>query len=225
MMTYVESLQQPVGQSSTTGASTLGLPITQPWSGEFCLHQSPNRRSKGAGSDATGVQADIGALIDECDDAIGRGLTAAGYTQRFVDYEDAKQEALAAIVAGFPTATPPDRPCGWMHTVTRNSAIGRTRSKAARQRGAERLRNVTGLTDVTTQDQYPAEQLDVKALAELVIGTLPPDYRDMVVGYYFDELSVKELAKRNYVAEDTVYTRLRRARVAMLQVLKEHGHA
>ncbi len=188
------------------------------------MHQSPNRRS-GAGPEDAGTQVDVGALIAQCADAIGRGLTAAGYTPRFVDYEDARQDAVAAIVAGFPKANPPDRPCGWMHTVTRNSAIGRTRSKAARQRAAERLRNTTSFADATAHDEYPAEQLDAKALAELVIGTLPPDYRDMVVGYYFDELSVKELAERNYVAEDTVYTRLRRARAAMLTVLKEHGHA
>lgn len=190
---------------------------------------------RGGGADDVSVLVDrarrgerdaLSALIESCRSAIARGLAAAGYTRAFADYEDAQQDALAAIVDRFPRAEPPSSPCGWMHTVARNNAIGRTRSKEVRRRGAERLVRQTSAADLTTTDDYELEPtLPAEDLAALVIGALPGPYREVVVAYHLDEKSVAEIAEELYIAEDTVYTRLRRARKAMLQVLEEHGHA
>ncbi len=166
------------------------------------------------------------ALIERCSAAIARGLAAAGYTRAFIDYEDAEQDALTTIIDKFPEAGDVQSPCGWMHTVAKNRAIARTRSKEVRRRGTERLLRQAPLDDATHEDSYElGPSLSAKELASLVIGALPPDYRAVVVAYHLEDKPVSEIATELFIAEDTVYTRLRRARKAMLQVLKEHGHA
>lgn len=168
----------------------------------------------------------LSALIERCRRSIARGLAAAGYTNAFVDYEDAQQDALATIVERFPQSDDVASPCGWMHTVARNKAIARTRSKEVRRRGTERLIRQTTAADVTTADDYADDAvLPPDQLAALVLGGLRPEYRDVVVAYHLEEKSVAEIAAELHIAQDTVYTRLRRARKAMLAVLREHGHA
>jgi RNA polymerase sigma-70 factor (ECF subfamily) len=110
-----------------------------------------------------------------------------------------------------------------MHTVARNRAVARTRSKEARRRALERLRRVQPPGPV--DDDFGVEEVpSVHELASLVLGGLRPIYRDVVVAYYLDELSVEEISRELGLPADTIYTRLRRARRAMLQVLREHGH-
>lgn len=179
-----------------------------------------------AGVDKAADAARLLALIERCSDAIARGLAAAGYTARGLDYEDAEQDALATIVEKYPAGEPVASPCGWMHTVARNRAIGRTRSKEAYRRNADILRRRAALHDVVHVDDYDVEPtVSVGELARLVIGALPDAYRDVVVAYHLDDKSVATIAAELGIAEDTVYTRLRRARKAMLHTLREHGHA
>ena len=64
----------------------------------------------------------------------------------------------------------------------------------------------------------------VQELASLVVAALPEDYRAVVVGYYLDQKPVAQIAAELYIAEDSVYTRLRRARKVMLATLRENGH-
>ena len=92
--------------------------------------------------------------------------------------------------------------------------------------GGPGVHGLNGVCDVTTADDYDVEPtLAPDELAALVLGGLRPEYRDVVVAYHLEEKTVAEIAAELHIAQDTVYTRLRRARKAMLAVLREHGHA
>jgi RNA polymerase sigma-70 factor (ECF subfamily) len=186
---------------------------------------SPVKRTDLVSAAQSGDRAALMALIERCSGAIARGLVAAGYSPTFIDYEDAEQDALLAIVENFSRADPVASPCGWMHKVARNRAIGRTRSTVARKRSTERLVRQAALDDIAQVDEYDLDsRLPVEELVSLVVGALPPDYRAVVVAYHLDGMPVSRIAEELCIAESAVYTRLRRARKAMLQVLREHGH-
>lgn len=170
---------------------------------------------------AQGVSADLLSLIEGCSEAIARGLRAAGYTRYHDDYDDAEQQALRMIIESF-ADQPRHSPCGFMHTVAKRSAISRTRSEVRQRKVTERLRQQRAEAHIDAYDEgnpSPAE------LAELVVGSLSPIYRDVVVAYYLENKKVPEIAAELYIAEFTVRSRLQRARVFALQILKEQGHA
>ena len=53
------------------------------------------------------------------------------------------------------------------------------------------------------------------------IGNLKPKYKEVVLLYYYQELSVKEIAELLDKKESTVKVRLKRAREQLKQKLKE----
>lgn len=61
------------------------------------------------------------------------------------------------------------------------------------------------------------EQLDVNRAVE----ALPELYRSVILFYYFDDLSVKEICERTGLPKNTVVTRLRRGRMKLKEILGE----
>lgn len=55
------------------------------------------------------------------------------------------------------------------------------------------------------------------------LGNLPPDQRDVVVLFYFDDLPTEEIAKILNVAHVTVRTRLSRARERLRGILDDYN--
>ena len=80
---------------------------------------------------------------------------------------------------------------------------------------------------LTTSFSYPAkkarstviEQDEKSELADVVLQ-LPLKYREVIIYYYFEELSVLEVAQILSVSDNTVKTRLRKARALLKEQLK-----
>ena len=64
------------------------------------------------------------------------------------------------------------------------------------------------------------EQDEKLELADAVLQ-LPLKYREVIIYYYFEELSVIEVAKQLDLSDNTVKTRLRKARILLKDELKE----
>ena len=68
-----------------------------------------------------------------------------------------------------------------------------------------------------------ALQNDVNALLGLQILKLKPKYREVIVLYYYEDLSVTAIAEVLQASENTVKTRLKRAREQLKQSLSLKG--
>jgi RNA polymerase sigma-70 factor (ECF subfamily) len=122
--------------------------------------------------------------------------------------QDAAQEACAIVhrrVAGLRDPVAFD---AWLYTIVmREAARVRRRNPLA----AEPLESASTSVD-------GAIAIDVWS----ALSRLPPDQRDVVVLFYFDDLKTEDIARILRVAHATVRTRLNRARERLRGVLDDY---
>lgn len=68
-------------------------------------------------------------------------------------------------------------------------------------------------------DNIPAEQQSIQEVYDKVL-TLPQKYRTVIYLFYYEDLSIKDIAKILHTNENTIKTRLSRARVKLKDILK-----
>src|SRR5262249_22504846 len=112
----------------------------------------------------------------------------------------------------------------WLFRVTANEALMLMRSQR-RQRARlvegldfEELGVLPTVRSVTADDDA-ASLAEREAYVREALGSLPEDYRDIVVAHYHEELGLHEIAERFMVSESAVRSRLHRARVRLRAIL------
>ena len=79
---------------------------------------------------------------------------------------------------------------------------------------------------IDTHTDYPAESSEPHTHVRDAVLALPGMYREVTVLFYYENLSIKEIARLLTIPENTVSTRLRRARTMLQKNLKEEdSHA
>ena len=102
----------------------------------------------------------------------------------------------------------------WLFRVLRNRFI-RTLEKKRPVTAADSEIEIGEVPEDTTFEQFDSEML------QLAINDLPEDYKLVVLMYYFDELSYKEIAAEMDVPIGTVMSRLARAKTALRNKLSQ----
>ena len=138
--------------------------------------------------------------------------------------EEAAQESFLRVWRALPRYAPQTAALStWIYAITRNRCLTELTS-----------RNSVGLGSDDEAAWTEAEQLaatpvpnDASSLALLrqLVDTLPQAYRSCLTLYYFEELSVTEVAAMLGLPEGTVKTHLHRARQALHQLLEQRGLA
>ena len=111
--------------------------------------------------------------------------------------------------------------------------IFRIMTQAARKRAKERSRQLPDEDIVNRIDQVAVsrrmeaadeyERTADKALIEATLSALDQASREVIVLYYYEEMSVKEVAKTLGILEGTVKSRLYFARRKLKKILQEGG--
>ena len=111
--------------------------------------------------------------------------------------------------------------------------IFRIMTQAARKRAKERSRQLPDEDIVNRIDQVAVsrrmeaadeyERTADKALIEAALSALDQASREVIVLYYYEEMSVKEVAKTLGILEGTVKSRLYFARRKLKKILQEGG--
>ncbi len=133
--------------------------------------------------------------------------------------EDALQETWTRAMRGVPLAPAALRP--WLRTVSRRVARAFRRGEGRRrdrERGAARSEALPSTDEV-------AERLDLQQRVTAVVRELPEPYRSTVLLRYYEDLDVREIARRFQTTTDNVYARLARARVMIRDRLPEEIRA
>lgn len=123
------------------------------------------------------------------------------------DAEDVTQETFLRLVRAAPKFRDEDHCRAWLLRVAANCANDWFRAPWRRREGP--------LTDA-----LPAPEHEDGGVVEAVLA-LPAKYRTAVHLYYYEELSVAEIAKITGKSESAVKSRLFRARVLLREMLKE----
>lgn len=135
--------------------------------------------------------------------------TAMCLLQNRQDTEDAMQEALYIAYEKLGTLKSPDKFKPWLLKIVTNAAYDILR----------RRKPVLPLEDAarTTWQEDPSLHL---TLAQAV-SQLPPDYRQVVTLFYYEDLTVRQIAEIIGCGENVVKTRLFRARQRLRALLEE----
>ena len=123
------------------------------------------------------------------------------------DAEDVMQETFLRLLRARPDFAEPEHAKAWLLRVAANCANDWFRAPWRRREGP--------LTD-----SLPAPEHEDGGVVEAVLA-LPAKYRTAVHLYYYEELSVAEIAKITGKSESAVKSRLFRARAMLREALKE----
>ncbi len=122
------------------------------------------------------------------------------------DAEDAVCEAVLKAYENLDRLKKQERFKSWIMQITANEARKIYR-KSKREVGMEHV-----------DDVMPAFLDDYHELWDAVM-TLEEIYREVIILYFYDSLSVKEISKTLHIAEGTVKSRLSRGKKALKAVL------
>lgn len=102
----------------------------------------------------------------------------------------------------------------WLYRIAYNCAVDHLRKK-------EFIRS----SDFVEEDrEEPLEKkITDKELASMVLNILSIDHRVVIVLFYFDELTIEEIAATLEIPDGTVKSRLNYARTKMSEFLKRKG--
>ncbi|MGC4003954.1 MAG: sigma-70 family RNA polymerase sigma factor [Pirellulales bacterium] len=124
-----------------------------------------------------------------------------------IDAEDLTQQAFLTAQSSLDQLREPAAAGGWLAALVR-SAYGRmARKRRPTSCGAIELE----LDRLPTAIDEPPDDFDPERL-RIALAKLPDDYRVVVVGFYFEDCSYKELAARLDIPLGTVMSRLARAK-------------
>ena len=124
------------------------------------------------------------------------------------DAEDVMQETFIRLLRARPAFAEPEHARAWLLRVAANCANDWFRAPWRRREGP-------------LEDALPApEEPEPGGVVEAVLA-LPAKYRTAVHLYYYEELSVAEIAKITGKSESAVKSRLFRARAMLREALKE----
>ena len=130
---------------------------------------------------------------------------------------DASQDVLLAMITSLDQLQEPAAFWGWVDGITADrckhllSTSHKERQLPEDEEGSALLESVEDLEETLAPDKG----LDNEETRRMILGlvdALPPEQRMTVLFYYYDEMTVKQIAEAMDISEDTVKSRLNDAR-------------
>lgn len=143
--------------------------------------------------------------------------------------EDAVQEAFCQAIQGIDRLRNPQRLKAWLHVIVSRAAIDQVRRSSGNQNvivtdieETARITPVNSLYDAKPPDPaLAAEEAWTAETITYALQKLPLPFRQVVVLFYYQQLSVAEIAAELDCAEGTVKSRLSRARTRLYHLLAD----
>ncbi len=151
------------------------------------------------------------------------------------DREDVAQEAFVKILGGIGTLNDPDAAYGWVKSVAANTAKDFIKKSYVTHESVvldssdeEDDRDVTDAFDsdkvLSASFDMPEDVLEnaeSRRLVEKMIAELPERQQCFLMDFYYNELSIKDIAEKSGVAEGTIKSDLSRARKTLGEKISE----
>lgn len=179
---------------------------------------STNDKSDSAIMEMKPVEA-IDIIMDIYGDEIKRLVFT--YIQNKADTDDVSQDVFITIFQKLHTFQGKSSLRSWIYTIAINQAKDHLRSWQSRnKRLKDKLRQSASFLskDQKTPEEYMIKRTTNNHLLTQVMD-LSNIYREVIILYYFQELSTQEISEILHTKEATIRTRLSRAREKLKQLL------
>ncbi len=131
--------------------------------------------------------------------------------------EDAVSETFLKAYRALPSFRRDASPKTWLTRIAINVCKSRIRSPSYREQPLETFPE-------TFRQICPTEQAENRLWVCQEIMKLPQKYREVILLYYYQECTVKEIARMLRLPATTITGRLKRAKALLKSVLKEENH-
>ena len=144
------------------------------------------------------------------------------------DAQDATQDVLITMITSLDKLREPTAFWGWVNGITANrckhllSAPHKEWQIPEDEEGNSMLDSLEDLDETLVPDKA----LDNEETRRMILGlvdALPPEQRMTVLFYYYDEMTVKQIAEAMDTSEDTVKSRLNDARRSIAESIAGAG--
>lgn len=163
-----------------------------------------------------GDQQAFGVLAERYSEKLKR------YGRKFLrdpeDIEDLIQDVFIRAYQNLKSFDTKLRFSPWLYRIAHNAFVNELRKKSRAPFFAIDFDTLVSHPVAEEDSQRDAERREAKELADAGLGELAPKYREVLLLYYEEGLSYKEIADVLLVPVGTVSVRLKRAKEALVQV-------
>ena len=171
------------------------------------------------------MQFDQEQWFEEIMDEYGNALLklAYHYVKDWARAEDIVQEVFVKVYNHGDTYRGESSFKTWIYRITINQCKDYLKSSFVRRTIIGTVQDWFNRPTETTPESEVIEQQERTELANC-IHDLPIKYREVILFYYYEELTVPEIASLLAISENTVKTRLKRGRERLKEMLlKQEG--
>lgn len=148
--------------------------------------------------------------------ALGLGLSPH-------DAEEVAQETFVAAWRGLPSFRGDSKFFTWLYQLTHHTAVDFLRREKRRGNTAD-IAECTELSDGENQPEKIAERHSDREAVAAAMAELSPEYREILLLRYMQELDYDEIAAALKLPAGTVKSRLNRAKARLKEVLLKQGN-
>ena len=159
-------------------------------------------------------------IMDSYGDEIKRFIYT--YVKNNADTDDITQEVFVTVFQKLDTFQGKSTLKSWIYSIAANKCKDHLRSWTYRNRKLkEKMIQSKELSEQknTTPELFSIQQSDSNEMISQILK-LPVHYREVIILFYFKEMSTKEIAEVLNIFEGTVRTRLNRAREKLKRMME-----
>lgn len=135
--------------------------------------------------------------------------------------EDVAQEAFLSAWKNLPQFRGDSQFSTWLYRLTTHAAIDYLRREKRHE--ASDIDDVT-VADETSSPQEAVERSEAQTAVRDALAALSPEYREVILLRYMQELSYEEIGIALHLPPGTVKSRLNRAKGQLKEILQQSGN-
>ncbi len=143
------------------------------------------------------------------------------YLAREEDIEDVIQDVFLKTYQNMQSYNPAYRFSPWIYRIAHNAFVNVLRKHKHRTFEFVDFDTFVSPLSFSQPQEVEAETAKLEKIIDEHLSELAPKYREIIILHYFEELSYDEIAEVLHIPIGTVGVRLRRARLALKETLKE----
>ncbi|RPF53193.1 sigma-70 family RNA polymerase sigma factor [Aquisalibacillus elongatus] len=164
-------------------------------------------------------------VLETCMNQYGHDIfrLVHSYVHNYSDADDLTQDVFVKVYEKIHTFNGESSLKSWIYRIAINTCKDYLRSFQSKQRKLkEKFQQLLNEPEIPTPEEQSIEQ-ETHSQLLLYVDQLPLKYREIIILYYFEELSLNELSEALGLNNNTAKARLRRARERLKLKLEDGG--
>jgi RNA polymerase sigma-70 factor, ECF subfamily len=164
----------------------------------------------------------FGILIERYEDKLSR------YVRRFTQSDDDIMDILQVVfikaytnLQGFDTSRSFN---SWIYLIAHNECVNYLKKKSGERVSFIDFDTILPHLFAEEESHTLAEKEETKKMLETLLGRISPKYREILILYYYDDLSYEEIGDVLQIPTSTVGVRIKRGKEALQKIVLDKNY-